>query len=147
MNVNRSNKRKRFHTKKSKKQMIPHRNNDRYRYDIALLVNTLTSAESLLHSLEQEEGGIGLYVNANKTDFISFKQEGTISTISGSLLKLVDEFNYLDSNILSTESDVNLRAAQDMDRYWRSSSHVEIWSLRSHKTRFLLISDYDNATL
>ena len=34
----------------------------------ALLANAHTSAESLHHSLEQAAGGIGFYVNANKTE-------------------------------------------------------------------------------
>ena len=38
-----------------------------YEDDLELLVNTLTQAEFLLHSLEQAVGGIGLNINANKT--------------------------------------------------------------------------------
>ena len=38
-----------------------------YTDDIALLANTLTQAKSLLHSLEQAAGGIGLHVNTDKT--------------------------------------------------------------------------------
>ena len=34
--------------------------------DIALLVNTPTQAKSLLYSMEQTAGGIGLHVNAEK---------------------------------------------------------------------------------
>ena len=37
-----------------------------YADDIALLVNTPAQAKSLLHSLEQAAGGIGLHVNAEK---------------------------------------------------------------------------------
>ena len=44
-----------------------------------------------MHSLEQAAGGIGLYMNANKTDFMSFKQEGTIFSLSNKPLKLVDQ--------------------------------------------------------
>ena len=39
-----------------------------YADDIALLANTPTSAESRLHSLEQEPGGIGLHMDVDKTD-------------------------------------------------------------------------------
>ena len=35
---------------------------------MALLANTPTQAESLLHSLERATGGIGLHVNADKTE-------------------------------------------------------------------------------
>ena len=47
---------------------------------IALLANTLTQAKSLLHSLEQSAGGIGLYVNVDKTEYMCFNQKGNIST-------------------------------------------------------------------
>ena len=45
-----------------------------YTDDIALLENTPAQAESLLHSLERATGGIGLHVNADKTEFICFNQ-------------------------------------------------------------------------
>ena len=38
-----------------------------YADDLALLANTSTKAESLLHNKEQAAGGIGFYMNANKT--------------------------------------------------------------------------------
>ena len=37
---------------------------------IALLANTPTQAESLLHCLEQTAGDIGLYLNTNKTEYV-----------------------------------------------------------------------------
>ena len=40
--------------------------------DIVLLANTPTQAKSLLHSLEQATGGIGLHVNADKTVYMCF---------------------------------------------------------------------------
>ena len=41
-----------------------------YVNDIALLANTPTQTESLLHSRERAIGDIGLHVNANKTEYI-----------------------------------------------------------------------------
>ena len=61
-----------------------------YANDLALLANTPTQVESLPHSLEQAAGSIDLYMNANKTEFVCFKQKGTISTLSGKPLKLAD---------------------------------------------------------
>ena len=61
-----------------------------YADDQELLVNTSTQTEFLLHSLEQAAGGIGLYVNANKTESVCFKQNGAISTLRAKPLKLVD---------------------------------------------------------
>ena len=77
--------------------------------DQALLANTSTQAESLLRSLEQEIGGIDLSRNVNKIESMCFKHEGVISTFSGKPMKLVDQFTYLGRNILSTESDANIR--------------------------------------
>ena len=41
-----------------------------------------------------------------------FKQEGAVSTLSGRLLKFVDQFPYIGKNISSTESGVNIRLAK-----------------------------------
>ena len=46
-----------------------------YADDLALLTNTPAQAESLLHNLKQAAGGIGLRVNANKTEYMYFKQK------------------------------------------------------------------------
>ena len=80
--------------------------------DIVLLGNTPVQAESLLHSLEQAAGGIGLHVNADKTEYIYFNQRGNISTLKGVPLKLVDKFTYLGSNVSSTKKDINMRLAK-----------------------------------
>ena len=52
-----------------------------YADDIALLANTPTQAETLLHSLEWAAVGIGLHVNTHKTEYMCFNQRGDISTI------------------------------------------------------------------
>ena len=69
-------------------------------------------AETLLHSLEQAAAGIGLYVNADKTEYMCFNQRCDISTLNGSSLKLVDKFTYLGSSVSSTETDMNMQLAK-----------------------------------
>ena len=78
---------------------------------IALLANVPTQAKALLHSLERAAAGIGLNVNADKTQ-TSFNQIGDIFTLNGSSLKLVDKFTYLESSVLSTEIDINMWLAK-----------------------------------
>ena len=73
-----------------------------YADDIAILVNTPNQAETLLHSLEQAAAGIGLHVNAHKTECMCFNQTGDISSQAGISLKLVDKFTYLGSSAAST---------------------------------------------
>ena len=53
--------------------------------DIALLANSPAQAKSLQHCLERAPGGIGLHVNADKTECICFNQRGYISTLKGGL--------------------------------------------------------------
>ena len=62
-----------------------------YADDIAILANTPDQAETLLHSLERAAAGIGLYVNAHKTEYMCYNQTGNISTLEGTPLKLVDK--------------------------------------------------------
>ena len=78
-----------------------------YPDSIALLANTAAQAETLLYSLERAAAGIGLHVNADKTEYMCFNQRGDISTLNDSSLKLVDKFTYLGSSVLSTETDIN----------------------------------------
>ena len=73
----------------------------------ALLANTPKQAETLLHSLERVTTGIGLHVNAHKTEYMCFNQAGDISTRDGTSLKLVDKFTYLGSSVSSTEKDID----------------------------------------
>ena len=97
-----------------------------YADDLALMADTIAEAETLLHRLESAAGDIGLFVNAGKTEYISFNQEGLIKTIAGLSLKQVDTFTYLGSNIGSTEKDVNIRigkawgALDGLNVLWKS---------------------------
>ena len=53
-----------------------------YANDMTFLANTPAQAKTLLHSLEQAAGGIGLHVNPDKTEYKCFNQRGDISKIS-----------------------------------------------------------------
>ena len=93
-----------------------------YADDIALLANTPNQAETLLHSLEWAAAGIGLHVNAYKTEFMCFNQKGDISTLEGTSLKLVDKFTYLGSSVSSTEKDINTR----LTKAWTAIDRLSI---------------------
>ena len=83
-----------------------------YADDIVLLEYTPDQAESLLHSLELSASGIGLHVNAHKTEYMCFNQRGNFFTLNASSLKLVDKFTYPGSNVSSTKTDINTRLAK-----------------------------------
>ena len=78
-----------------------------YTDDIAILANMPNQVETLLHSLEWAAAGIGLHVNAHKTEYTCFNQTGNISTQEGTSLKLVDKFPYLGSSVSSTKKVID----------------------------------------
>ena len=83
-----------------------------YADDKTLLANTPTQDETLQHSLERAAAGIGLHVNADKTEYMCFNQRGHISTVNGSFLKLVDKFTFQGSSVSSTENDIKMLLAK-----------------------------------
>ena len=87
-----------------------------------ILANTPDQAETLLHSLERAAAGIGLYVNAHKTEYMCYNQTGDISTLEGTSLKLVDKFTYLGSSVESTEKDIETR----LTKAWTAINRLSI---------------------
>ena len=83
---------------------------------------TLNQAETLLNSLERAAAGIGLHVNAHKTEYMCFNQTGDISTLEGTSLKLVDKFTYHRSSVSSTEKDIDA----GLTKAWTAIDHMEI---------------------
>ena len=77
--------------------------------DIAILSNTPNQAETLLYSLKQAAAGIGLHVNAHKTEHMCLNQTGDISTLDRSSLKLVDKLTYPGSSVSSNKKDIDTR--------------------------------------
>ena len=75
-------------------------------------LQTPNQAETLLHSLERAAAGIGLHVNAHKTEYMCYNQTGDITTLDGTPLKLVDKLTYLGSSVPSTEKDIDTRLTQ-----------------------------------
>ena len=93
-----------------------------YADDIALLANTPNQGETLLHSLERAAIGIGLHVNAHKTEYMCYNQTGDIFTLDGTSLKLVDKFTYLGSSVSSTEKKIDTR----LTKAWTAINRLSI---------------------
>ena len=93
-----------------------------YADDIAILANTPNQAETLLHSLERAAAGIGLYVNAYKTEYMCYNQTDDISTLDGTPLKLVDKFTYQGSSVASSEKDIDTR----LTKAWTAINRLSI---------------------
>ena len=90
--------------------------NTNYADDIALLADAPAEAETLLHSPKWATAGIGLHVNAHKTEYMCFKQKGDI-TLNGSSLKLVDKFTYLRQCLINWDRRQHI-TSKGMDKYW-----------------------------
>ena len=93
-----------------------------YADDIAILANTPNQAETQLHSLERAAAGIGLHVNAHKTEYMCYNQTGDISTLDGISPKLVDKFTYLGSSVSSIEKDIDTR----LTKVWTAIDKLSI---------------------
>ena len=76
----------------------------------------------LLHSLERAAAGVGLHVNAHKTEYMCYNQTGDISTQDRTSLKLVDKFTYLGSSVASTEKDIDTR----LTKAWTAIDRLSI---------------------
>ena len=72
--------------------------------------------------LERAAAGIGLHVNANKTEYMCYNQTGNIATLDGASLKLVDKFTYLGSSVSSTEKDIDTR----LTKAWTAIDRLSI---------------------
>ena len=93
-----------------------------YTDDIALLANTLNQAETLLHSLERAVAGIGLHVNAYKTEYMCYNQTGDISTLDGTSLKLVGKLTYPRKQRLINRKNIDTR----LTKAWTAIDRLSI---------------------
>ena len=97
-----------------------------YAYDIALLANTPAREETVHHSLERAATGIGLRINAKKTEYMCFNQRGDISSLKDEPLKLVYKFTYAGSSVSSTENDIKTWLAKT----WAAIDRLlDIWKV------------------
>ena len=94
----------RFHTKKI--------TDADYADDVALLSDKSYNAQKLLYIQEKSAAFIGLHVNVTKTEYMCYNQDSTIDTLNKILLKKIDDFVHIGSNIASTEKDVLIRISK-----------------------------------
>ena len=102
-----------------------------YADDLAVTADTITNATVLLHNLENAANEVELYVNASKAKFIGFNQQGSIQTVPGESIELVESFIYLGSEINSTKKDMEILIAKawtalnKMDTIWKSALFIQ----------------------
>ena len=85
-------------------------------------INWQDAYNFLFHWWQLVSAGIGLHVNAHKTEYMCYNQTGDISTVDGTSLKLVDKFTYLESSVSSTEKDIDMR----LTKTWTAIDRLSI---------------------
>ena len=95
--------------------------------DIALLSDNIADAEVLLHKVESAAKEIGLTINSQKTEYMSFNNpQGNLVDTSGAPLSQVTDFQYLGSWVESTKKDVEVciakawAACSKLNNVWQS---------------------------
>ena len=81
--------------------------------DIALVAEELEQAQDFLHCVQENAAKIGLHLNSDKTEFMSFNQvqDTVLKTVNNENIKKVDNFKYLGAWIDDTANDVKVRKA------------------------------------
>ena len=94
--------------------------------DIALVAEELEQAQDFLHCVQENAAKIGLHLNSDKTEFMTFNevQDTILKTVNNENIKKIDNFKYLGAWIDDTANDVKVRKALT----WNSCNKLnEIW--------------------
>ena len=81
--------------------------------DIALVAEELEQAQDFLHCVQENAAKIGLHLNSDKTEFMTFNevQDTILKTVNNENIKKIDSFKYLGAWIDDTANDVKVRKA------------------------------------
>ena len=81
--------------------------------DIALMTEELEQAQDFLHCVQENAAKIGLHLNSDKTEFMTFNevQDTILKTVNNENIKKIDNFKYLGAWIDDTANDVKVRKA------------------------------------
>ncbi len=85
---------------------------------------TIINSQAIIldYNTKQAAAGIGLHVNAHKTEYMCYNQTGNITTLHGASLTLVDKFTHLGSSVSSTENDIDTR----LTKAWTAIDRLSI---------------------
>jgi len=97
--------------------------------DISLLATAISSAETLLQSIEDASNCVGLYFNKVKTKtlLVNIPPTTNVTTLDGTEIQNITEFIYLGSSVPDSFQDFKYRKAQawsacnKLTKIWKSS--------------------------
>ena len=87
---------------------------------------THSSQKSQLHSLEWVAVGIGLHVNADKTEYMCFNQRGDISIIKGGAFETSGQVQLPRKQCLNNWNRLQHATSKDMNSYQLAIGHMEV---------------------
>ena len=106
--------------------------------DIALVAEELEQAQDFLHCVQENAAKIGLHLNSDKTEFMTFNevQDTILKTVNNENIKKIDSFKYLGAWIDDTANDVKVRKAltwnscNKLNEIWKSSlcKLIKLWT-------------------
>ena len=97
-----------------------------YADDLVIFADSSRNAEKLLNVLEESGKTVGLKVNIKKTQHMNINSNKMVKSIDGEVLKNVDNFIYLGSEIESTVKEIKIRivkswaALDKLSSIWKS---------------------------
>jgi hypothetical protein len=101
--------------------------------DIALLSSSITSAQTLLQSIEDASSCVGLHLNVGKTKtlLVNIPTTSNVQTLDGTNLENIKDFKYLGSSLPDSFHDFKCRKAQA----WVACNKLEkIWKSKLDRT-------------
>ena len=89
----------------------------------------MEQAQDFLHCVKQNDAKIGLHLNTDKREFLSFnqEQETVFKSVNNGNIKKIDNFKYLRAWIGNMENNVKVRKAlawkscNKLNKIWQSS--------------------------
>ena len=103
-----------------------------YADDLVIFADSSRNAEKLLNVLEESGKTVGLKVNIKKTQNMNINSNKTVKSIDGEVLKNVDNFIYLGSEIGSTDKEIKIRIAKSwaaldkLSSVWKSPLSITL---------------------
>ena len=92
--------------------------------DIALLENSLEQSQLQLQYTSNRAKEVGLEVNIKKTEAMTNQAKNGTIKLDGETIKWVENFKYLGSMMLSSETDIKIRKGQAWGAFWKMK---DIW--------------------
>ena len=101
-----------LHPRKSSRNPAVYLTDADFADDIALISDSIINTQTLLNSLESAANCVGLYLKETKTEYMNYTNSidnMVIKTVSGYILKRVEDYKYLGSFASTSKKDFNAR--------------------------------------